>query len=132
MAYNKKTLKKKIIEELHLVPIILTVCAKYGISRQTYYRWVEEDKIFGENTQYAIENGRETINELAESKLIQMIDKGEKWAVQLWLGHNNHRYKKLFRENIALDNESRVTGVKAVVVTAREEIQRLEELESKR
>ena len=132
MAYNKQRLKEKMLNELDLVPIISTVCIRIGITRHTYYRWTVEDPTFKQLAETSLIKGREFINELAESKLIQMIDQGEKWAIQYWLSHNKPRYKKLFRENIASDNESGVTKVKAVVVTAREEIQRLEELESRR
>lgn len=94
MALNKRSLKKKILEELEMLPVVLSICTKHGISRQTYYRWRNEDPEFRKKVEDVLELGRESINELAESKVIQKINDGERWATEYWLTHNNPRYMK--------------------------------------
>lgn len=94
MAYDKRRIKKKIVEELEMIPVVLTICAKHGISRQTYYRWRDGDPIFKSDIEKALDLGRESINELAESKIIKKIDEEERWAIEYWSTHNNPRYMK--------------------------------------
>lgn len=94
MALNKKKIKQKIIEELESVPVVLSICAKLGVSRATFYRWRKEDEEFMAQITDAEKKGRESIGELAESKLIQRIEKGERWAVKYWLENNHSKYIK--------------------------------------
>lgn len=88
--------KIKIIEELRKVPIILVVCQKVGISRATIYRWMKEDSVFEKEVETAKHEGTQGINDLAESKLISNIQKGDNTAIIYWLKFNHPKYRESY------------------------------------
>lgn len=95
MGLNKNKIKKQLITELESVPIPDYASEKAGVSRATYYRWRKEDSDFKEKTEEALILGRSTVSQLAESRMIQRIDLGEKWAIVYWLNNNEPRYMKI-------------------------------------
>lgn len=88
--------KIKIIEELKKAPIILFVCQKVGISRATIYRWIKEDSAFEKEVEIAKHEGTQGINDLAESKLIGNIQKGDNTAIIYWLKFNHPKYRESY------------------------------------
>jgi hypothetical protein len=86
--------KARILEQLEKIPIIELACKKAGIPRSTYYRWVNEDPKFKDDVEEAQNRGYLSINDVAESKLIQKINDGEYKAVIYWLESNHKRYLK--------------------------------------
>ncbi len=88
------TKKKRVIKELMLVPIVQLACKRAGVSRATYYRWLKEDPKFALECDEALEEGRQSINDLAESKLIHRINEGDMRAITLWLSNNKENYRK--------------------------------------
>lgn len=84
--------RQTILLELAKTPLVETACKKAGISRATFYRWRADDEDFEDNTDFALAQGRERINDLAESRLIQGLDRGELSYIRYWLNHNHHRY----------------------------------------
>ncbi len=89
---KKSRLTAKFLEELERVHIISTACERVGLSRQTIYRWMLLDPKFAEKVAKAIEMGLASVSDLAESKLISAINRGEPWAIKLYLMYNNKRY----------------------------------------
>lgn len=62
--------KKAAIESLELHHgIVTTACASIGLSRSTYYSWVESDKEFSD----AVDEIRETAIDFVESKLMEKV-----------------------------------------------------------
>lgn len=108
----------KFLEQIREIPNVSLVCEKLGLSRNTIYRWRKEDPTFAESMDYAIADGIESINDLAESKLISNINKGSMRAIEYWLDNNKKNYArprpKDFWESIQGDN--RITEVKISVV----------------
>ena len=88
----KNPKKKQFIRQIREVPIISSVCQKIGISRQTFYRWLEEDEEFKEAVDNAKKIGRDSINDLAESSLINNIKQGNTTATKYWLSNNHGNY----------------------------------------
>jgi uncharacterized protein involved in tolerance to divalent cations len=84
--------KKKILKVLHENPIISSACIQIGISRQTFYRWREEDVDFNREVQQVINIGTDAVNDLAESALINNIKKGTMPAIRFWLSNNHKNY----------------------------------------
>ena len=84
--------KLKFLDALSKTSIVSHACSSSGIAKATVYRWRKDDEEFAKLFDEAQENGRNTINDLAESQVITHIKKGEKWAVELWLINNNLRY----------------------------------------
>ena len=77
--------KALMLETLEKVPIIQVACKRLGISRATFYRWKEQDKDFAQAIEKSIKEGTNSMNELAQSKLIELINKGHLTAIIFWL-----------------------------------------------
>ena len=89
--------KKNLIDELRRTPIVGVACKKVGVSRATYYRWRAESEIFCQQTDRAIKNGVDNINDFAESKLIRLMDDNNPGAIFYWLNHRHPDYSpKIF------------------------------------
>jgi hypothetical protein len=86
--------KKKFLEELCDIPIVSVVCKRVNISKATIYRWKKEDKEFAKHMEETLSVGRHTVNDLAESKLINLIKKESIQAIRFWLEGNDKRYYK--------------------------------------
>lgn len=77
--------KKEMLEYLHKVPIVEVAAKRAGISRSTYYRWVKEDSKFAKASTEARYEGTQMINDLAKSKLVELIQQGNLTATIFWL-----------------------------------------------
>jgi hypothetical protein len=82
------------LEQLKNIPNVSVACEKVGISRNTVYRWLSEDNEFKKRVEYAISDGVDSINDLAESKLISNINNGNMRAIEYWLTNNKKGYIK--------------------------------------
>lgn len=98
MSRNKRTDQKKIIAELEKTPIIEIACQRAGVPRSTVYRWRGEDPDFAQECVDAIESGNYRINDLAESKLISLINQPKLPAITYWLNNHHETYKRKYRE----------------------------------
>jgi len=87
----QEKLKAKVLAELAVNPIVEQACKRAGLSRATYYRWLE-DEDFGEATELAIAQGRDRVNDMAESQILKGIGDNEFRYVKYWLDHNHRRY----------------------------------------
>lgn len=87
--------KRRVTRELLLVPIVQLACKRAGVSRATYYRWLKEDPKFAQECDEAFEKGRQSINDLAESKLIHKVNEGDMRAISFWLSNNKENYRKI-------------------------------------
>lgn len=68
------------------------VCHKLNISRQTVYRWIDEDPIFREMYDTAMQQGNESIADIAESKLMINVNNGHQRAIEFALISNREKY----------------------------------------
>lgn len=84
--------KELMIEKLKRLPIVQIACEKVGIGRATYYRWRNDDPEFTKQTSQAIREGREFINDMAESQLLSAIREQNMTAIIFWLKHNHASY----------------------------------------
>lgn len=113
MKRNRK--EQQFLEQLQTIPNISLACEKVGLSRNTIYRWCKEDPTFKDRLDAAIGMGTESVNDLAESKLISKINAGEMRAIMYWLDNNKKTYirprPKDFWESIREDNR-----VKEVII----------------
>lgn len=91
MKKNKK--RDEFLEHLRSLPIILVAAEKSGLSRQTIYRWRNEDEEFRKEMDKAMKEGEEFVNDMSESQLLAMI-KEKNWpAISFWLKHHHPKYK---------------------------------------
>jgi len=86
--------ENKFLEQLERVPNVSLACEKVGLSRNTIYRWRGEDPAFAARMDTALVAGTESVNDLAESKLISHINSGNLRAIQYWLDNNKKAYIK--------------------------------------
>lgn len=84
--------KQKILENLKQVPIISVACQKLGIGRSSIYRWKTEDKLFSKEVDKALQEGKQLINDLAESQLISAIKDQNMTGIIYWLRNNHPGY----------------------------------------
>lgn len=91
---KKKKTERKFLKELRRVPNISLACENVRISRNTIYRWRGEDPDFMAKMDKALLSGVDSINDLAESKLISHINNGNMRAIEYWLGNNKKNYIK--------------------------------------
>ena len=74
--------KKNFLEALHNnLGNISEACNKINISRQTYYRWVDDDVEFEEQCK----NVEESLLDLAENRLLEKIDKYDTTSIIFFL-----------------------------------------------
>lgn len=84
--------KQKILEDLKQIPIISVVCQKAGIGRSSVYRWKIDDKLFSKEFDKALQEGKQLINDLAESQLINAIKDQNMTGIIYWLRNNHPGY----------------------------------------
>lgn len=61
--------------------VVKTACSKAGISRQTHYRWLEEDEEYAK----AVQDVQDVALDFAESKLFSQIQDGNTSATIFYL-----------------------------------------------
>jgi dsRNA-specific ribonuclease len=88
-----KQVKEKMLKELREMPVTQFACKKVGIGRATFYRWKNEDEVFAKETEKAITEGEELINDMSESQLIALIRDKNFQALKLWLRHHHPKYR---------------------------------------
>ena len=91
MLSNKT--KNDLLTELEKNGNVSLSCAKIGMDKSTFYRWLK-NKAFKKRAELAIDHGRETNCDIAESSLIVQVKKGRMDAIKYLLSHNSPRYKQ--------------------------------------
>lgn len=84
--------KETLINALKTMPVIEVAVKRAGVSRDTYYRWRQEDKEFKRQSRDAMDCGIEFINDMSESQLVTLIKDKKMPAIALWLKHHHERY----------------------------------------
>ena len=84
--------KKLVLDQLKKTPIVQIVCERCGIGKTTYYRWRQEDVEFKKDSDEAMQDGIDLINDLSESQLIALIKEKNFPAIQLWLRQHHPAY----------------------------------------
>lgn len=99
--------KEKVIGALREMPIVQVACKRGGVSRATYYRWRKEDKDFRLQSEDAMEQGFEFINDMSESQIVTLIREKKMPAITLWLKYHHPRYGSKARsyEPVATDDD---------------------------
>lgn len=110
-------LKQALLDQLRRTPIRELAYEKVGVSRMTCSRWRKASKKFADEMDAALSEGREFINDLAESQVISLIRQGELNAARLWLQHNSHRYanKLELKGTITTKDEPLTTEQKSLI-----------------
>lgn len=80
------------------MPILEAVCKKVEVSRSTVYRWRDEDPEFAKAFNEAMEAGTDVLDDVAESKLLELINRADSGAVFFYLKYRHHRYSPVAAE----------------------------------
>jgi len=97
LAIEREKKKKEITAQLRKNPIAQYACDRTGIGRSTYYKWRADDLMFARAADRAIQAGCFFINDLAESKLVGLIQNSNPTAIIFWLKHNHPKYAAVNR-----------------------------------
>ncbi len=97
LALETESQKKALIAQLRKTPIVQLACERVAVGRSTYYKWRAEDKIFGRAADQAKESGKFLVNDIAESRLLNLIQNDNLTAIIFWLKHNHPSYTILGR-----------------------------------
>jgi hypothetical protein len=103
VSKRQKMQREILLAELRKNSIMTVACQKAGIPRSTVYRWMNDDPKFMDLTDQAVSEGRDTINDMAESVIIKKVREENLLAAKYYLSHNNERYKpwrNRFADNI--------------------------------
>lgn len=84
--------KRNILENLKQIPVISVAAQKTGIGRSSFYRWKIEDKFFSKEADKALQEGKQFINDLAVSQLINAIKEQNMTGIIYWLRNNHPGY----------------------------------------
>jgi hypothetical protein len=103
MKKNKK--REEFLEQLRKVPIVLVACEKAGLSRNTVYRWRNEDANFAKDMDEALLEGEAFVNDMSESQLLTMIKEKNWQAVSFWLRKRNPKFKDRIEVEVAPKQE---------------------------
>jgi len=101
--------KQKLIATLKEMPIIMAACKRAGISRDTYYRWRQEDKVFRRESGDALNQGIESVSDMSEGQMIKLINEGKMPAIALWLKNNHPRYGSKGRSHTPIGSTEELT-----------------------
>ncbi len=102
---KKNKVKDAFLDHLRKVPIVQIACEKVGVSRNSVYRWKNEDAEFRKAMEMALEEGEELINDMSESQLISMI-RDQNWnAISFWLRKRSPKFKDRIEVQVAPTQE---------------------------
>jgi len=87
-------MKTAMLNVLKEMPIIEVAVKRIGISRDTFYRWKLEDKDFEKQSQDAMAQGIDFINDMSESQIISLIKEKKMPSIRYWLKHNHPKYRE--------------------------------------
>ncbi len=90
---KKGKVKDAFLEQLRKVPIIQVACEKVGISRNSVYRWKNEDPEFEKELTTALEEGEALVNDMSENQLLVLIREKNWHAISFWLRKRNPKFK---------------------------------------
>jgi len=88
------------LEQLMRVPNVSLACEKVGLARNTVYRWRKEDPDFQARMDEALTTGVNSVNDLAESKLVGHINNGSMRAIEYWLDNHKKEYVRPRPKNL--------------------------------
>ena len=92
MSLDKRKIQREIIDALREVPFINHTVKKIGVSRMTFYRWMQKDKSFSYNVHAALQEGHKNMIEIAESALFKKIRSDHFGAIKFYLENNHGNY----------------------------------------
>jgi hypothetical protein len=89
-----KALLDKLVEELEKTPLIQVACDKVGISRNTFYRWLKENKELLARVNEALSLGTGLVSDVALSNVLEGIKRKDAMYTKYWLSHKHPDFRR--------------------------------------
>lgn len=99
-----KALLNKLVEEIEKTPLIQIACDKVGISRNTFYRWMKEDKEFLYRVSEALSLGTGLVHDVAVSNVLEGIKKKDAMYTKYWLSHKHPDFRRPYLAKVDSDD----------------------------
>jgi hypothetical protein len=112
---KKDKVKDAFLEQLRKVPIIQVACEKSGISRNSVYRWKNEDPEFEKELETALKEGEDLVNDMSENQLMVLIREKNWHAISFWLRKRNPKFKDRIEVEVAPRQEALTPEQEATV-----------------
>lgn len=84
----------RLVEEIERTPVIQIACDKFGITRNTFYRWMKEDREFLKKVKYAMSLGEGLVNDVALSNVLSGIKSKDPKYTMYWLNRKHPDFRK--------------------------------------
>lgn len=118
----KKTVDSKamVLAELAQYPVVTNACKRASVGRATYYKWIEEDKMFAHAVNSALMDGKRYVADMAKSHLLKLVANGDKTAIIFLLKNYDSdftdkvRYQYDHRHTFQLDKTDKAILRKAI------------------
>jgi len=127
---NNETIQKRIDEQqlaflkaYKNLSTITAICDHLGISRETYYDWMEKYPNFKKK----IESANNERKDMVESQLVKAIKNNNITAIIFWLKSRHEDYKEKHEVSVGGElniNEGRVNEISELIKYAKKEIAR--------
>jgi len=108
--------KELLLAQLRKTPIVQVACEKAGVSRATYYRWLNDDAAFAASAQEACAEGAALVSDMAESQVLNLIRSGNLGAITFWLRHRHAAYRNKLDISALVKHEDPLTDEEAELV----------------
>lgn len=113
---KKNKVKDAFLAELKRIPIIQVSCEKNNISRNSVYRWRNEDEKFKKEMDDALIEGEALVNDMSESQLLSLIKDGNFSALSFWLRHRNPKFKNRIEITTKDEKQENLSPEQVVIV----------------
>ncbi len=114
---KKKKLKNAFLEQLKKIPIVTVACEKVGISRNSVYRWRNDDEEFLKEMDIALVEGEALVNDMSESQVLSLIQEKNWSAISFWLRHRNPKFRDRVEVTAKIENrQEKLTPEQEAVV----------------
>lgn len=113
---KKAKIKNSFLAELRKIPIIQVACEKVGLSRQSIYRWRNEDEEFKKEMDTALAEGEALVNDMSESQLLILIKEKNWSAISFWLRHRNPKFKERIEVTTKSEDDGKISPQQEIVI----------------
>jgi hypothetical protein len=114
MKKNKK--RDEFLAQLRKVPIVQVACEKVGVSRNSIYRWRNDDEEFRKEMELALDDGEALVNDMSESQLLSLIKEKNWSAISFWLRHRNPKFRDKVEVTAKFTDDGKLSPEQEVIV----------------
>jgi hypothetical protein len=91
-------------------------CEKIGVSRNSIYRWRNDDEEFRKEMELALDDGEALVNDMSESQLLSLIKEKNWSAISFWLRHRNPKFRDKVEVTAKFTDDGKLSPEQEVLV----------------